>query len=547
MTASDDRDVEKGSARPDALAPAADSSDASSRSGSESPDPTRFSKVSLVSGLYFKSPAKHPPQWKKIHIVIAGFTCTFNGNLGSSMPSGALDAIAEHFHVTSHTHLVLLNSLYMVGYVLGPLLFAPLSEYVGRRPVLVGTFLGYLVFMLACSAAPTYPALLVFRLLCGVNAAAPTSIIGGLYADIIDDPSVRGNAIAFYMTVTTFGPFIGPIISGFSSPVGWRWPFWIAGLTAVPGLPLVLTLPETYAPVLHNDMVRRRMRKMKKGEVGPEDEQALRPFDLRNIFLRPVTLLFTEPIVLSTSAYLTLVYSVMYLMFQAYPIVFQDFYGLSPGMASLAYIPRECIRFLVLPSSLTRPSSVLGRHHRILHIPLLHLVPRPPGRSGKGMGKQRNISPPPAGLHRFPMVSYLSSPPLNNMLTFPPHSMVISLFWLGWTVWPTISPIIPMLGGVFFPVGMQLLFMGMINYLTDVFRQSSASAHAAASWTRSTGAILLPLVAQPMYRHLGVHWAPSVLGFLALAMGVIPFVFLRYGERLARSSRAAREAYGVRS
>lgn len=281
---------------------------------------------------------------RKLHIIIAGFTCTFNGNLGSSMPSGAIDAISEQFGVTNHTHLVLLNSLYMVGYVLGPLLFAPLSEYIGRRPVLIGTFLGYIIFMLACSGAPNYAALLIFRMICGVNAAAPTSVIGGLYADILDDPSVRGNAIALYMTVTTIGPLIGPMISGFSSPMGWQWPFWIAALITVPGMPFVLTLPETYVPVLHNKAVRKNMKK----STGVSDEQqTLRPFDARKIFLRPVTLLFTEPILLFTSAYLTLAYSVLYLMFQAYPIIFQDFYGLSAEMASLAYIPSEFFQWVV--------------------------------------------------------------------------------------------------------------------------------------------------------------------------------------------------------
>lgn len=53
---------------------------------------------------------------RKLHIVIAGFTCTFNGNLGSSMPSGALNAISAEFGVTNRVHLILLNSLFMVGY-----------------------------------------------------------------------------------------------------------------------------------------------------------------------------------------------------------------------------------------------------------------------------------------------------------------------------------------------------------------------------------------------------------------------------------------------
>ena len=122
-----------------------------------------------------------------------------------------------------------------------------------------------------------------------------------------------------------------------------------------------------------------------------------------------------------------------------------------------------------------------------------------------------------------------------------------SLFWLGWTVWPSLSPIVPSLGGIFFGLGFQLLFMGMTNYLTDVFRSHSASALGAAAMLRSIGATTLPLAADNMYTNLGIHWAPSVLAFVALAMGFIPFVFIRYGDRLARSSKTAREAFAIQN
>lgn len=237
------------------------------------------------------------------------------------MPSGALHAISSNFGVTDKVHLSLLNSLYMVGYVLGPVIFGPLSEYIGRRMVLIGTFLGYLVFMLACSASPTYEALLVFRLLNGINAAAATTVISGLYADILDNPSQRGSAIAVYMSVTTVGPLIGPLISGFLSQISWRWPFWVAAMIAALGLPFVLTLPETFAPVLNNKHVRKQM---KTGvNVEGDQPQNLHAFNVNKIFLRPFTLMITEPILLFTSLYLALAYAVMYLMFQAYPILFQ--------------------------------------------------------------------------------------------------------------------------------------------------------------------------------------------------------------------------------
>ncbi|CCF43914.1 hypothetical protein CH063_13484, partial [Colletotrichum higginsianum] len=68
---------------------------------------------------------------RKLHIVVAGFTCTFNGNLGSSMPSGALDAISEQFDVSNRVHLILLNSLFMCGYFL----VGSINEVVATSPL----------------------------------------------------------------------------------------------------------------------------------------------------------------------------------------------------------------------------------------------------------------------------------------------------------------------------------------------------------------------------------------------------------------------------
>ncbi|KAJ2973362.1 hypothetical protein NQ176_g6655 [Zarea fungicola] len=456
---------------------------------------------------------------RKTHIIIAGFVCTFNCNLGSSIPSGALDAISERFSVTNRVHLTLLNSLYMCGFVVGPLLFGPLSEYIGRRPVLIGTFLGYLLFMLLCSVAPTFLALLLFRLLGGINAAAPTAVISGLYSDILDDPSQRGTAIAIYMCITNVGPCMAPIISGFSSQISWRWPFWAAALIATPSLPVVLTLPETFAPILNRNAIRAEIGAEAKEREGVAEND---PLGARRVFLRPFTLMATEPILLFTSLYLALIYAVAYLMYQAYPIVFQGYYKLSSGHASLAYTPSE-FRLMSFNAMLTK-QVILGVFLSLPSFYAFNLWYNKSCRAGKTWA-QREI------YRRLPLAC-IASP-----------CMVIALFWLGWTVSHSISPIVPALSGFLFYLGLQLVFIGMGNFLTDVFRQHSASANAAAGMTRSIGAVLLPLAASPMYDSLGIHWAPSLLGFLALLMGLIPFVFIKYGDALQKKSRAANATF----
>lgn len=183
----------------------------------------------LNSGLF---------QLRKAHILLTGLGCCFNSSLGTSIPSGASAVISEHFNVRSKSQFTLLNSLNMAGFVLGPLLFGPLSAYVGRRPVMIVSFIGYIIFTLACSVAPTYPSLLVFRLLTGINAAAPVTVTSGLFADILDNPSQRGVAITSFIGVNTIGALCGPLISGFTSQISWRWAFWAASLIAAPTLPL---------------------------------------------------------------------------------------------------------------------------------------------------------------------------------------------------------------------------------------------------------------------------------------------------------------------
>lgn len=104
------------------------------------------------------------------------------------------------------------------------------------------------------------------------------------------------------------------------------------------------------------------------------------------------------------------------------------------------------------------------------------------------------------------------------------------MFWLAWTAKTSIHPITPIMSGLFFGLGYILIFMAMINYLTDAYKQYSASAQAAASTIRSTMAVCLPLATNPMYSKLGINWATSLLAFISLSLAIIPFAFMRYGE-----------------
>ncbi|RAK86398.1 MFS general substrate transporter [Aspergillus costaricaensis CBS 115574] len=175
---------------------------------------------------------------RKAFIILAGTIFAFNASLGASLPSGASSNIAEAFEVV------------------GPLFFGPLSEYVGRRPVLIGTYFLYVVFTLACALTPNFDALRVFRLLCGIAGSVPNSVLGGLYSDIYDNPDQRGKAMTLFIFTAIAGPMAGPVISGFTVLLSWRWVFYVAVILAGVGLPIMVLIPETYFPVLLSEAKR---------------------------------------------------------------------------------------------------------------------------------------------------------------------------------------------------------------------------------------------------------------------------------------------------
>ena len=109
--------------------------------------------------------------------------------------------------------------------------------------------------------------------------------------------------------MTNIAPTIGPIVSGFVSPMGWRWTYWIGLIVAGLTLVLLLFLPETYGPVL----LKHRARKLRK-ETGNDQIFAPSELEKRSLYemltltlARPFHMIIFEPIVTFTCLYLSLV------------------------------------------------------------------------------------------------------------------------------------------------------------------------------------------------------------------------------------------------
>ncbi|KAH7320201.1 major facilitator superfamily domain-containing protein [Stachybotrys elegans] len=450
---------------------------------------------------------ENPYNWtnsKKVLVVLIIVLLVTNSTMGSALPSMAMPNIAAEFHVTSRLQLPLPISLYLVGFVVGALIWGPLSEHFGRRNLTLAT-LGFLaIFTMACALAPSWPVFLVFRLICGIFAASPIAVVAGIMADIYGEPRTRGRAFAIFMATTVFGPLFAPIISGFVAPaIGWRWSFWIGLIWAGVTFVFTLFLPETFGPIL----LARRAAKRRKSDpasriVAPRDLEKTDMSQLLTVvLLRPVQMMVSELIVITSCAYLAYAYAIFYMYFQVFPIVFRDLYGLSPGVTGLVYLPIGGGALLALP--------VFWYWDHVLYTAQAR---------GAAWTKREEYRRLPLAILGGPM-------------------FVISLFWLGYTARTSISFVVPLLAGIPFGMGYLLIFMAILNYLTDAYEIYAASANSASSFTRSLFAVVLPLATRPMFENLGISGACSLLGGLSAVLCIIPFVFIWKGPSIRARSR----------
>lgn len=429
-----------------------------------------------------------------------------NSTLASSLPSGGIDEMAKYFQITNQLELVLPISTFLVGYLVGPILCGPLSENYGRKPVMITSFLIYTAFTLGCALAPNWPVLLFFRWICGVMASAPIAVVGGLYADIFSEPRKRGIAMAVFMGATTFGPVLGPLSSGFIAKVSWRWCFWLGLILAGVTLPCLVIMPETYVPVL----IARKAAKIRK-ETGnlsiiasSELEKKSARYVLTVVMTRPFRMIMHESIVMLTCMYLSLAYSIFYLYFEAYPIIFQgpnSVYHFTPGFTGLAFLPigvgaASCTLIFIWYDSY--------------------------------LAKAQKRNAPWAAIEEYRRLPLAC---IGGPL------YVIGLFWIGWSAKSHVHWIVPILSGIPFGMGFLLIFMALLNYLTDAYKTFAASAQGIASTCRALGGALLPLAAKPMFTKLGVDWACSLLAFLSLGMALIPWMFIKFGDRIRANSQ----------
>ncbi|KAH6652634.1 major facilitator superfamily domain-containing protein [Truncatella angustata] len=362
--------------------------------------------------------------------------------LVSTVYSGGVTQIIAEFHVSGEV-AILGVSLFVVGFAVSSLLWAPLTELFRRQ------------------------SLLLLRFLAGTFGSSPLTNAGGVIADMFP-ASERGLATVIFAAAPFLGPVIGHNAGGFlGAAAGWRWIMGLlAAFSSIVWIIGSLTVPETYAPIL------------------------LRLESMKVVLSRPWTLLFKEPIVSVLSIYVAIIYGTLYMLFAAFPIVYQRGRGWGQGVGALPFLG------IMVGMLISIIYTVFSNNHY------------------KKLQEQKGgIAPPeicllPNGCICIPSVHYMAS----------------------------------VAAGVPFGFGMVLVFLSIMNYLINSYTVFAASVLAANSVLRSLTGAAFPLFTTYMYNSLGIHWASSVPAFLALACVPFPFLFYIYGAAIPERCKYSAES-----
>ncbi|PQE03207.1 putative benomyl methotrexate resistance protein [Rutstroemia sp. NJR-2017a BBW] len=471
-------------------------------------------EIVFVVGYESESDPMNPHNWpvtKRIFCTIMIASIGFIVGFASSIDSAALTQASEEFGV-SEVAESLATGLFLVGFGFGALFAGPISETIGRNPVYIVTLLIYMIWIMASALAPNLGAQLVFRFLAGFFGSTPLTCAGGSISDLWN-PMERVFAFPVFANAAFMGPIFGPVVGGFvgqSSLVSWRWCEWITLILSGAILLLVfLFQPETFAPILlkwkasHLRRITHDERYVAEVEIRA-DSFAKR---LMRALYRPFILTAREPIVMLFALYLTVVYIILFTFLDGYTYIFGETYGFSEGLVGLSFV-----------------GIAIGLCFASLLVPLIYYWAR------RDLAKLRAEKGPNARL-----------PPEQRLwfAMFGAPAVPISLFWMGWTNYPSISPWSGLVASLVFGYGILCIFISTYQYIIDSYEMYAASALASLTLIRYVAAGGMVEVGIPFYENMGVHWTLTILGAISALMVPVPYLFYIYGPKIRGWSKYA--------
>lgn len=198
-------------------------------------------------GMHSPLPLKKSIGPRELTVMMASLMALNALAIDAMLP--AFPAMVAGFGITDPNRIQYVIAVFLAGTGIGALIYGPLSDRFGRRPILLIATVGAAVFSLACSVSQSFEMLLAMRFVHGLFAAA----MGVLVVSVIRD-QFEGDAMArrmstiflIFMIVPIIAPTIGQLVLLFA---GWRTIFDVMAVMALlAAIWVYRRLPETLRP-----------------------------------------------------------------------------------------------------------------------------------------------------------------------------------------------------------------------------------------------------------------------------------------------------------
>src|SRR3984957_13225922 len=180
--------------------------------------------------------AQADPRHVRRHVAVSAAITALGGLLfgyDTGVVSGALLFVKKDFGGLSSFQQELVTSLLLVGAVLGALTGGRLADWIGRRLTVLITAAVFIVGVLLVAFTPSYPLLLVARIIIGLAVGSASTVVP-LYIGEIVPPRVRGGLVSLNQLAITGGILVSYLIDyGLSGSGNWRLMFGLAAIPAV--------------------------------------------------------------------------------------------------------------------------------------------------------------------------------------------------------------------------------------------------------------------------------------------------------------------------
>lgn len=398
-----------------------------------------------------------------------------------------------------------------VGAAVWPLLFVPLTENTGRMPGYFASYILFLIWLIPSATAPNFATLIVTRFFGGGASSVSINIVGGTITDIWRGEKDRSIPMSIFGMTSVIGIALGPFVGGAAQThLNWRWIYWVQLISDAALLPVFwFILKETRGDVILARKAK-QLRKQGRNAYAKSELNKANVIEMLKIsFKRPTKMLVTEFVVISFTLWVSFAWGILFLFQSSVTQVFTSLYGFGTFQTNLVQLALSAGAVV---------GTIINPVQDILYL-----------RSSRN-NKERPGKPVPEARLYFAV----------------PGSLIFTagLFWYGWSSYPHVHWIVPTLGIGCVGLGIYEIYMAVVNYLADAYEKYAASALSAASLGRNTFGAFLPLASQALYTNLGFQWASSLLGFIGLALSVVPVILLLKGPDIrARSPFMSESTY----